>query len=101
MESKKFTQRTCIDSADCSQLIKVYSKLNKNLKKWCTEYSTMIKGHYFVEMCPKYCSRCNITSEYDRYKSCRNNGKCIKNEYGTYQCICSSLKSFYVTLCEY
>ncbi|CAF2938361.1 unnamed protein product [Rotaria sp. Silwood2] len=101
IKPKKFTEHTCIDSADCSQLIKLYSKLNKNVKNWCTEYSTMIKGRYFVEMCPKYCSLCNITSVCDRYKLCRNNGKCIKNEYGTYQCICSPLKPFYGALCEY
>jgi hypothetical protein len=101
IKPKKFTQHTCIDMADCSQLIKVYSKLNKNVKNWCTEYSTMFKNRYFIEMCPKYCSICNITSECDRYKLCRNNGKCIRDEYGTYQCICSSTKSFYGTLCEY
>lgn len=61
----------------------------------------MINGYYFVEMCPKHCSLCNITSECDRYKLCRNNGKCIKNEYGTYQCICSTSKPSYGTLCEY
>jgi hypothetical protein len=101
IKPKKFTQYTCIDMADCSQLIKFYSKLNKNVKNWCKEYSKMIKGRYFVEMCPKYCSLCNITSECDRYKLCRNNGKCIRNEYGTYQCICSSSKTSYGTLCEY
>jgi hypothetical protein len=101
IKPKKFTEHTCIDMADCSQLIKVYSKLNKNVKNWCTEYSTMIKDRYFVEWCPKYCSLCKITSACDRYKLCRNNGRCIRDEYGTYQCICSSTKSFYGTLCEY
>ncbi|CAF3352437.1 unnamed protein product [Rotaria socialis] len=61
----------------------------------------MINGRYFVEMCPKHCSLCNITSECGRYKLCRNNGKCFQDEYGTYQCMCSSSKSSYGTLCEY
>ena len=101
IKSKKFTEHTCIDMADCSQLIKTYSKLNKNVKNWCTEYSTMVKARYFVQWCPKYCSLCKITSECARYKLCRNHGKCIRDEYGTYQCICSSTKPFYGTLCEY
>lgn len=86
---------------DCSQLIKHYSKLNKHVKNWCKEYSITINHRYFAELCPKYCSLCNVTSQCDRYKLCRNNGKCIRNEYGTYQCICSSSNLFYGTLCEY
>ncbi|CAF0758772.1 unnamed protein product [Rotaria sp. Silwood1] len=101
IKPENFDKYTCIDSADCSQLIKAYSKLKKKVKNWCTEYSTMIEGRYFVEMCPKYCSLCNITSECDQYKLCRNNGTCIKDQYGTYQCLCSTSKSYYGTLCEY
>ncbi|CAF2760536.1 unnamed protein product [Rotaria sp. Silwood2] len=101
VKPENFDKYTCIDSADCSQLIKVYSKLKKKVKDWCTEYSTMIEGRYFVEMCPKYCLLCNITSECDQYKLCRHNGTCIKDKHGTYQCLCSTSKSYYGTLCEY
>ncbi|CAF0804449.1 unnamed protein product [Rotaria sordida] len=101
IKPKNFDKYTCIDSADCSQLIKVYSKLKKKVQNWCTEYSTMVEGRYFVEMCPKYCSLCNITSECDQYKLCRNNGTCIKNKHGTYQCLCTTSKFYYGTLCEY
>lgn len=59
----------------------------------------MFNDHYFAELCPKYCSLCNITSECDEHKLCRNNGTCIRDEYGTYQCLCS--KFYHGTLCEY
>lgn len=59
----------------------------------------MVRGRYFAEACPKYCSLCNVTSECDQYKLCRHNGTCIKDEHGTYQCVCS--KSYFGTLCEY
>ncbi|CAF0963764.1 unnamed protein product [Adineta steineri] len=101
VKTQTFDKYTCIDLADCSKLIKDYSKLKKNVKNWCTEYSTMINDKYFVEMCPKYCSLCNITSECDEYKLCRNNGTCIKNKHDTYQCLCSTSKFYYGTLCEY
>jgi hypothetical protein len=101
VKPKSFDKYTCIDSTDCSKLIKVYSKLKKNVKNWCTEHSTMIQGRYFAELCPKYCSLCNITSECDQYELCQNNGTCIKDEHGTYQCLCSPSKSYYGTLCEY
>ena len=96
-----FDKYSCIDSADCSKLIKVYSKLKKKVKDWCTEYSTMVHDRYFAEMCPKYCSLCNVTSECDQYNLCRNNGTCIKDKHGTYQCLCSTSQSYYGTLCEY
>lgn len=101
VKPKAFTKYTCIDSADCSQLVKSYSKLKKNVKNWCTEHSTMVNGHYFAERCPKYCSLCNVTSECDEYQLCRNNGTCIKDEQGTYQCLCSKTNLFYGTLCEH
>ncbi|CAF1095072.1 unnamed protein product [Adineta ricciae] len=101
IKPKTFDKYTCIDFADCSQLVKVYSKLKKNVKNWCTEHSTMHQGKYFPEVCPKYCSLCNITSECEERKLCRNNGTCIQNEHGTYQCLCSSSKLYYGTLCEY
>jgi hypothetical protein len=101
VKPKSFDKYTCIDSADCSQLIKSYSKLKKNVTDWCTEHSTMIHGHYFAEVCPKYCSLCNITSECDQYNLCQNNGTCIKDEHGTYQCLCSATKFYSGTLCEY
>ena len=96
-----FDKYTCIDSADCSHLVKIYSKTKKNVKDWCIEHSTMIQGRYFAERCPKYCSLCNITSECEERKLCRNNGTCIKDEHGTYQCLCSTSKGYYGTLCEY
>ena len=99
--SKKFTSQTCKDTTDCSQLVKTYSSLNKTIKDWCKDSSTKIRNRYFSEMCPKYCRLCNIPSECDRWKLCRNYGKCIRNEHGTYQCRCSSTKGFYGTLCEY
>ena len=99
VKPKSFDKYTCIDSADCSQLLKVYSKLKKNVKDWCTEHSTIVRGQYFAELCPKYCSLCNITSECDEHQLCRNNGTCIKDEHGTYQCLCS--KFYTGTLCEY
>lgn len=97
---ESFDDYTCIDSADCAKLAKTYSKAKKNVKNWCTEHSTMVNGKYFAELCPKYCSLCNVTSECDRFKLCRNNGTCIRNEHGTYQCLCPSPK-FYGPLCEY
>ena len=63
VKPKTFNKYNCIDSADCSQLVKIYSKLKKNVKNWCQEHSTMYRGYYFAERCPKYCSLCNITSE--------------------------------------
>jgi len=102
VKPEAFTKHTCIDSADCSTLVKSYAKVKKNVKNWCTEHSTILKGHYFAERCPKYCSLCNITSECDEMKLCQNNGVCIKNENGTtYQCLCSKSKSYYGTLCEH
>lgn len=94
-----FDKYTCIDSVDCSKLVKTYAKKKKTVKNWCSEHTIMIDGKYFPERCPKYCGLCNVTSECDEFQLCRNNGKCIKDDHGTYQCLCA--KSYYGTLCEY
>ena len=99
--SIQFTEHTCIDIGDCSRLVKIYSKLKKNVKNWCTDSSTRFQGRYFIERCPKSCFQCYLISECDRHQLCRNNGRCIKDEHGTYQCLCSPSTGYRGTLCEY
>ncbi|UJR10377.1 hypothetical protein I4U23_014582 [Adineta vaga] len=35
-------------------------KLRKYIKNWCTEYSTILSGYYFAEICPKYCIQTQV-----------------------------------------